>query len=723
MSVIEQARTHLSPSAVCERLLPDGVIERGEWVALNPTRNDRNPGSFRINLESGAWKDFATNDRGTDTISLWAYVRGLRTQVAAAREMLELDPAGGPPVKRYVKRELTVQWPLPDDAPSPPAKRDIVHPELGKSDHLYEYLTKEGKLIGYVARWDEEDKKEIRPYFFAVGEDGQGRWRWCGPTGLDARPLYGLNRLGPQSKSVIIVEGEKTADAAQKIMGSDIACLTWLGGASNVEKADFVPIQGRKVTLFPDFDSEADKPLEHQTGMKAMIVLAEKLLALQCKVYIVKYVVGERVHGWDLADALDEGWDKERVKSYILENMERVGAKKVEENFDETFGMFRPYSLIPSDMFDYVKTAGGKPVEVWQNVARMLHLYGIRACHNEMTRLNEFVSPHDVIIAEAPDMCTLNGIAAGKVFDKIDIIARKNSYHPAKDWVLSKRWDGMKRIELLADTVGHGNDLTRILIRRWAVSAVAVLMQDRPDITARGCLVFVGPQYSGKTTWIKNLALDSMVHIGAELSVKDKDSKDQLTTAWITELGELGETFKKSTQDSLKNFIGLASDKMRLSYRRDAETFARRTVFVANANDKQVLVDPTGNSRWWTVEADTIDRHSIDMQQAWAEALELYRSGEPWHLLPQELADLERRNASHMTADAVADAIVSGIDWHLIAAPDAPGAWLAPGEILRRLRMSVNSAAARQAARALETLTTEKRVGNTRLFFVPRTLV
>ncbi len=44
--------------AILARLLPGKVIA-GEYVALNPTRADRRPGSFKINLRSGRWADFA----------------------------------------------------------------------------------------------------------------------------------------------------------------------------------------------------------------------------------------------------------------------------------------------------------------------------------------------------------------------------------------------------------------------------------------------------------------------------------------------------------------------------------------------------------------------------------------------------------------------------------------------------------------------------------------
>ncbi|WP_458789589.1 hypothetical protein [Yoonia sp. MH D7] len=73
------------PSLVAQ-WLPEGRLQGHDWVALNPTRADRHAGSFRINVENGLWADFATDDRGGDPISLYAYLNRL-SQVAAAREL------------------------------------------------------------------------------------------------------------------------------------------------------------------------------------------------------------------------------------------------------------------------------------------------------------------------------------------------------------------------------------------------------------------------------------------------------------------------------------------------------------------------------------------------------------------------------------------------------------------------------------------------------------
>lgn len=70
--------------------LPNGRREDNEYTALNPTRNDKNLGSFKISLKSGKWIDFATGDKGGDIISLYAYVNGI-TQSEALLALTSKD--------------------------------------------------------------------------------------------------------------------------------------------------------------------------------------------------------------------------------------------------------------------------------------------------------------------------------------------------------------------------------------------------------------------------------------------------------------------------------------------------------------------------------------------------------------------------------------------------------------------------------------------------------
>ncbi len=72
-----------------EQLLPEGILQNREYVALNPTRPDKNLGSFRINVFTGKWADFATGDKGGDFISLFGYVKGIsQTEAAFALQAL-----------------------------------------------------------------------------------------------------------------------------------------------------------------------------------------------------------------------------------------------------------------------------------------------------------------------------------------------------------------------------------------------------------------------------------------------------------------------------------------------------------------------------------------------------------------------------------------------------------------------------------------------------------
>lgn len=98
-------------------LLPFGMKQGHEWVALNPTRDDDNTGSFRINLITGKWADFSTSDSGGDIISLYAYISRI-SQYEAADEILNkkanlsirsLKPVKLAKVRDATRRENRVQ--------------------------------------------------------------------------------------------------------------------------------------------------------------------------------------------------------------------------------------------------------------------------------------------------------------------------------------------------------------------------------------------------------------------------------------------------------------------------------------------------------------------------------------------------------------------------------------------------------------------------------------
>jgi hypothetical protein len=78
---------------VLGRFLPGGKVICSEYVVLNPRRADRHPGSFKINIRSGKWSDFATGDRGGDLISQVAYLKDI-SQLEAARGLSQMLGVG-----------------------------------------------------------------------------------------------------------------------------------------------------------------------------------------------------------------------------------------------------------------------------------------------------------------------------------------------------------------------------------------------------------------------------------------------------------------------------------------------------------------------------------------------------------------------------------------------------------------------------------------------------
>ncbi|WP_417691989.1 hypothetical protein [Roseibium sp.] len=60
----------------------------------NPRRTDHTPGSFKVTIATGRWRDFATEDKGGDLVALAAYLFDLSQKEAALRiaNMLRIDP-------------------------------------------------------------------------------------------------------------------------------------------------------------------------------------------------------------------------------------------------------------------------------------------------------------------------------------------------------------------------------------------------------------------------------------------------------------------------------------------------------------------------------------------------------------------------------------------------------------------------------------------------------
>ena len=176
----------------------------------------------------------------------------------------------------------------------------MVHPKLGKPTASWVYRNRQGLVAGAINRFvmlgkdnkpvfndDGTPKKEIIPISWCYSDEGEMRWHWRQMA--EPRCLYNEHRLG-EEKPILLVEGEKSADKAQELVGDTYLVMTWPGGGKAVSRANWVQLKGRDVTIWPDNDVP---------GLKAAQVLAEIL-----------HTVGvTSVRKVDLPDGLSEGWD------------------------------------------------------------------------------------------------------------------------------------------------------------------------------------------------------------------------------------------------------------------------------------------------------------------------------------------------------------------------------------------------------------------------------
>ena len=209
------------------------------------------------------------------------------------------QPGGANGVRQKPKaRQIT---PAPAGAPPPPGG----HPEHGQASAHWPYLDAAGGLLGYAVRFDPPGGKVILPLTWR--DDGRGpRWRWAAFD--DPRPLYGLRGLAERPGApVLVVEGEKTAAAAGGRLGAFVA-VTWPGGSKAAKKADWSPLAGREVVIFPD----ADAPGAH--AARAVIGLA---LAGGAKSAVVVDLPPDLPEGWDLADDWPAGFGLAEVEAAI----------------------------------------------------------------------------------------------------------------------------------------------------------------------------------------------------------------------------------------------------------------------------------------------------------------------------------------------------------------------------------------------------------------------
>lgn len=314
------------------------------------------------------------------------------------------------------------------------------------------------------------------------------------------------------------------------------------------------------------------------------------------------------------------------------------------------------------------------------NLENALELMGITVRHNIISHKIEYTGRglygHDPagLSANLPYIIynklqkRLQGCTVDKIAGFLNVIAfsKANEYNPVLEAISATKWDGRDHLEELYNLMQlePADNLSRLLLKKWLMQAYCGLHNTLEEpFSLDLILVLVGRQGFGKTRLLEKLALNSKnFGEGLTLDPRDKDSKLQVTSFWLAELGEIGSTMKKDI-DTLKAFISLTYDENRPPYSRGTVTHPRRTSYCGTTNDMQFLIDTTGNRRFAVVKLP--DDKYIDVRgqafkqfnalQLWAQIADIVSAelaaGETYasafRLTREELAQLETRNHLH----------------------------------------------------------------------------
>jgi putative DNA primase/helicase len=681
----------LSSETLVTRWLPGGTKAWPEYKVINPLRSDKKAGSFSINLDNGKWGDFATGDAGLDLISLYAYLEGIEQKEAAidvadqigyrlpeefTKDRPETErqkPVIDPESVKQKKPAEPSPWhpiaPVPENAP-PPHK---AHERRGLPQRVWCYRDADGNVLGYIYRFATSDGgKETIPHTYCRNEKtGAEEWRWM--QWSEPRPLYGLDRLAEKPNAwVLLVSGEKCADAPVELLPHAVV-VTWPGGDKAVEKVDWAPLAGRNIYAWADCDAQREKltkeekdagadpltkPLmaEHlQSGMRAMLQIQTKLVELDpaTKFKLVDIPApGAKPEGWDVADALDEGMDATALSAFIMNTRPHLHAVD---------GSGKPAASKQPDTPNPASAEEGKSKPLWTDyllrkngdlVACLANAYDILG-NDDMWKgvlaFDEF--GQRVVKLKKPPYFEKNGalgewdaqddartamwitrayrlnISPALAAEAVENLARNNTINPPRDWLMSLKWDGVKRVDnWMLDYMGvKQSDYTK-RVARWFMMGMVKRVFD-PGCQFDYCLVLEGPQGRKKSSAFAVLGGDWFGD--TDLDLHNKDSMSALRGKMLYEFSEMG-SVAKAEATRQKSFLTRRVDEYRPVYGRREIRVPRSVVFCGTTNEWEWNKDPTGGRRFWPVEVTQqidVDGLKAVRDQLFAEAVVMVQEG------------------------------------------------------------------------------------------------
>lgn len=246
--------------------------------------------------------------------------------------------------------------------------------------------------------------------------------------------------------------------------------------------------------------------------------------------------------------------------------------------------------------------------------------------------------------------------------EALEIVANAHAYHPVKDWLEQISWDGKEHIRtLLPDYLGaEDTDYQYYVMRHFLLGAVSRIYE--PGCKFDEMIVLVGPQGCGKSTFLNRLAVRNEWFTDAVTTLDSKTAAEIIAGKWIAELAELTAfSTTKGGDSAIKQFVSAPEDRFRPAYARRAESFPRQIVFAGTTNHKEFLTDETGGRRFLILMVSEQpaakdlfgDTVAYDVEQAWAQAVHIYKTERPELKLPAEIEAIARSMQAACRVDDV----------------------------------------------------------------------
>ncbi|MFZ6028071.1 MAG: VapE domain-containing protein [Chloroflexota bacterium] len=259
--------------------------------------------------------------------------------------------------------------------------------------------------------------------------------------------------------------------------------------------------------------------------------------------------------------------------------------------------------------------------------------------------------------------------------------AWQNRYHPMRDYFASLTYQGNDAIGELAGYIQDAQNMFPVFLRRWLVGSVARVMSRAQN----RMLVLDGRQGLGKdylAGWLCS-PMPEYFHEGA-INPEDKDCRLRLMYTWIWTVSEVGATTRKNDREALKAFLTMETVRDRKPFGKFDIQGPAITSFIGTINNEGgFLSDPTGNRRFMVCKLLGIDwgYTQIDVDQVWAQAYDLYLTGEPWNLQASEAQAANEINESYQVDDLIEASILK----YFRIDPNQRNWWLSTVDIAEHL--------------------------------------